>query len=313
MTTQVSEIPTVAQLYQLKKLSPDASTSVTPSQALNNKVSIFRGNITKLRVDAIVNAANKFLAGGGGVDGAIHAAAGPGLSQECSTLDGCETGSAKITGAYELPCKKVIHAVGPVYSRPGREKCAALLASCYTTSLQLAVDNDCKSIVFSGLSTGVYGYPSQDAASVATKAVRGFLEGAAGDKIDRVIFCTFEMKDVHAYNDWTPLAFPPTEQDLKGGDQANESEQGKGGEPAEQPDVVKAKEATDDNEQTEASNKAEKAEVVGAGETVVGSTSGNVSGSHATVDDLPEVPKAEPSTGDEPESKRQKQQQPSDS
>lgn len=207
MATQVSDIPTVSQLYQLKKLSPpgtEINSSVTPSEALNNKVSIFRGNITKLKVDAIVNAANKFLGGGGGVDGAIHAAAGPGLLEECQTLDGCETGSAKITGAYELPCKKVIHAVGPIYSRSGPEKSAALLASCYTTSLQLAVDNGCKSVVFSGLSTGIYGYPSQDAASVATKAVRGFLEGVAGDKIDRVIFCTFEMKDVNAYNDWVP-------------------------------------------------------------------------------------------------------------
>lgn len=207
MTTQVSDIPTVSQLYQLKKLSPpgtEINSSVTPSEALNNKVSIFRGNITKIKVDAIVNAANKFLGGGGGVDGAIHAAAGPDLLEECSTLDGCETGSAKITGAYELPCKKVIHAVGPIYFRSGPEKSAALLASCYTTSLQLAVDNGCKSVVFSGLSTGIYGYPSQDAASVATKAVRGFLESAAGDKIDRVIFCTFEMKDVNAYNDWVP-------------------------------------------------------------------------------------------------------------
>lgn len=207
MATQLSEIPTVAQLYQLKKLLPpgtESNASVTPSQTFNNKVSIFRGNITRLKVDAIVNAANKHLAGGGGVDGAIHAAAGPGLLDECSTLGGCETGSAKITGAYELFCKKVIHAVGPVYSSRGPERSAALLASCYTTSLQLAVDNGCKSVAFSGLSTGIYGYPSQDAASVATKAVREFLGGASGDKIDRVIFCTFEMKDVNAYNDWIP-------------------------------------------------------------------------------------------------------------
>ncbi|KFZ07618.1 hypothetical protein V501_06283 [Pseudogymnoascus sp. VKM F-4519 (FW-2642)] len=290
MATQVSDIPTVAQLYQLKKLSPPATetgTSVTPSEALNNKVSIFRGNITKLQVDAIVNAANKYLAGGGGVDGAIHAAAGPGLLQECSTLGGCKTGSAKITGAYELPCKKVIHAVGPVYSRSDREKSAELLASCYTTSLQLAVDNDCKSVAFSGISTGVYGYPSHDAASVATKAVRGFLEGASGDKIDRVIFCTFEMKDVNAYNDWVPRVFPPAGQDLKGGDQANESKQ------------------------AEDSDKSKKAEVVEAGGATIGGASEKVSGSQTTVDDLPEVPKAEPSTEDGPEPKRQKQQ-PSD-
>ncbi|KFX96972.1 hypothetical protein O988_05079 [Pseudogymnoascus sp. VKM F-3808] len=290
MAIQVSEIPTIAKLYQLKKLLPpgtDNSKSVTPSQALNQKVSIFRGNITKLGVDAIVNAANKHLAGGGGVDGAIHAAAGPGLLDECDTLGGCETGSAKITGAYDLPCKKVIHAVGPVYSRSGPEKSAALLTSCYTTSLQLAADNGCKTIAFSGLSTGVYGYPSQDAASVATKAVRGFLEGASGDKIDRVIFCTFEMKDVNAYNDWIPWAFPPAEQDLKG-DEADKSEK------------------------AEDSDKAKKAEVGGADETAAGGSSGNIPGSHATVDDLPEVPKAEPSTGGEPGAKRQKQQ-PSDS
>ncbi|KFY59288.1 hypothetical protein V496_05738 [Pseudogymnoascus sp. VKM F-4515 (FW-2607)] len=316
MATQVSEIPTVAQLYQLKKLLPpgtESSASVTPSQALNNKVSIYRGNITKLQVDAIVNAANKFLAGGGGVDGAIHAAAGHGLLEECSTLDGCETGSAKITGAYELPCKRVIHAVGPVYSRSGPEKSAALLASCYTTSLQLAVDNDCKTIAFSGLSTGIYGYPSQDAASVATKAVRGFLGSPAGDKIDRVIFCTFEMKDVNAYNDWIPWAFPPTEQDLKGGDEGNESEQIETGDAAENPDAVEAKETTDDKEKVEGKDEAKKPEAVESKETADGDVSGYLSGPHATVDDLPEVPQAEPSVGDEPEPKRQKQQQPSDS
>ncbi|KFY25305.1 hypothetical protein V493_04719 [Pseudogymnoascus sp. VKM F-4281 (FW-2241)] len=302
MVIQVSDIPTIAELYQLKKLSPPDTESSTPSQALNNKISIFRGNITKIQADAIVNAANKFLNGGGGVDGAIHAAAGDGLLEECRTLYGCETGSAKITDAYELPCKKVIHAVGPVYFRSVREKNAALLASCYTTSLQLAVDNDCKTVVFSGLSTGVYGYPSQDAASVATKAVRGFLESDAGDKIDRVVFCTFEMKDVNAYNDWTPRAFPPTKQDLNGGRQADESEQIENSDTAEKPDAVKAKAATDVNEKAEGGEESNKLDV----------SSGNLSGSHATVDDLPEVPKAEPSTEDGPEPKRQKQQ-PSDS
>ncbi|KFY34226.1 hypothetical protein V494_06943 [Pseudogymnoascus sp. VKM F-4513 (FW-928)] len=309
MASQVSDIPTIAKLYQLKKLSPpgtEINTSATPSQTLNNKVSIFRANITKIKVDAIVNAANKFLGGGGGVDGAIHAAAGPRLQEECDTLDGCETGSAKITDAYKLPCKKVIHAVGPVYSRSGPEKSAALLASCYTTSLQLAVDNDCKTVVFSCLSTGVYGYPSQGAASVATKTVREFLDGAAGDKIDKVIFCTFEMKDVDAYNDWIPRAFPPTEQDLNRGDQGNWSK-------ASEKPAVKATEATDNDEQVEGKEEAKKADVVEGQVTADDGTSGNPSGSHATVDDLPEVPKAEPSTGGEPDAKRQKQQQPSDS
>lgn len=207
MASQDSKIQTVAQLYRLKRLSPPSTTSgtsTTPSQTLNNKICFFRGDITKLKVDAIVNAANQYLRGGGGVDGAIHRAAGPGLLEECVALGSCKTGNAKISNGYNLPCKKIIHAVGPVYNHLRVEKCAGWLASCYTTSLQLAADNECKSVAFSSISTGVYGYPSQDAASIATKTVRGFLEGTDGDKIDSVIFCTFEVKDVFAYNDWIP-------------------------------------------------------------------------------------------------------------
>lgn len=137
------------------------------------------------------------------MDGAIHAAAGHELYKECLTLNGCETGSAKITGAYKLPCKKVIHAVGPIYSRK-KDRSAALLASCYTTSLQIAVENKCRSIAFSALSTGVYGYPSIEAAYVAITAVKEFLENKDGDKIDKVVFCTFVMKDVEAYDKWLP-------------------------------------------------------------------------------------------------------------
>lgn len=206
----VSEIPTVSLLYHLKKLTPatvDPETSeVTPqpSQFVNDRIGLIRGDITKLEVDAIVNAANNSLLGGGGVDGAIHRAAGPDLYEECLTLDGCDTGSAKITNAYELPCKKVIHAVGPVYRARYVEESEEDLASCYTTSLQLAVENDCKSIAFSALSTGIYGYPSDDAAPVAIRAVKEFLEGEHGDKLEKVIFCTFVPKDVKAYNKWLP-------------------------------------------------------------------------------------------------------------
>jgi O-acetyl-ADP-ribose deacetylase (regulator of RNase III) len=206
----VSEIPTISLLYHLKKLvpatiDPEASEVAPPSsQSFNDRIGLIRGDITKLEVDAIVNAANNSLLGGGGVDGAIHRAAGPDLYDECSTLDGCETGSAKITNAYKLPSKKVIHAVGPVYNSRFVEESEEDLAGCYTTSLQLAVENDCKSIAFSALSTGVYRYPSDDAAPVAIKAVKEFLEGDNGDKLEKVIFCTFVPKDVNAYNKWLP-------------------------------------------------------------------------------------------------------------
>ena len=204
----VTEIPTVSLLYHLKKLVPptfDAEEQTPkPSQSLNDRIGLIRGDITKLEVDAIVNAANNSLLGGGGVDGAIHHAAGPELVKECRKLHGCDTGSAKITGAYRLPCKKVIHAVGPVYNSRFKADSAEDLASCYTTSLELAVQNDCKSIAFSCLSTGIYGYPGSDAAPVAIQAVKDFLEGEDGDKLEKVVFCTFVLKDVDAYNYWLP-------------------------------------------------------------------------------------------------------------
>jgi len=229
----VSEIPTVSLLYKLKKLASGKSTSETdiltpPSQSFNDRIGLIRGDITKLKVDAIVNAANNSLLGGGGVDGAIHRAAGSGLLKECRKLKGCKTGSAKITNAYDLPCKKVIHAVGPVYDSSFKEESEKALAGCYTTSLELAVENECKSIAFSALSTGVYGYPSNDAAPVAIKAVKDFLNGKDGDKLEKVVFCTFVPKDVDAYNHWLPLFFPSTEAEAE-----EDWEEVEGGESAE--------------------------------------------------------------------------------
>ncbi|KAF2034197.1 A1pp-domain-containing protein [Setomelanomma holmii] len=211
----LDEIPTLSLLYKLKKIDApgsDAPSPFPPSASRNDRISVIRQDITTLVVDAIVNAANNSLLGGGGVDGAIHRAAGPELLDECETLDGCETGSAKITEGYELPSKKVIHAVGPIYWKEGRSASAELLAGCYRTSLELAVEHGCKSIAFSALSTGIYGYPSGEASLVALETVRKFIDKEeTATKLDRVIFCNFLQKDEDAYFENIPTFFPPVE------------------------------------------------------------------------------------------------------
>jgi O-acetyl-ADP-ribose deacetylase (regulator of RNase III) len=157
---------------------------------------VIQGDITTLDVDAIVNAANTTLLGGGGVDGAIHRAAGPELLAECRTLGGCATGEAKITKGYRLPARYVIHTPGPVWHGGTRSE-SALLAVCYCNSLQLAVKHGCRSIAFPCISTGVYGFPKEDAARLAVETVRLFLAEHSG-ALD-VTFCCYADADLARY------------------------------------------------------------------------------------------------------------------
>jgi len=168
---------------------------------LTEKISLFVGDITQLEIDAIVNAANNSLLGGGGVDGAIHRAAGRMLLEENKTLGGCRNGEAKLSGGYNLPAKYVISTVGPRGEKPD------ILQKAYSNCLNLLVENNLRTIAFPCISTGVYGYPNQNAAEVALKTTRTFLESHHQD-VDRVIFCLFLPKDVEIYNQFLPFIFP---------------------------------------------------------------------------------------------------------
>ncbi|WP_256749563.1 O-acetyl-ADP-ribose deacetylase [Mesorhizobium sp. Mes31] len=163
---------------------------------IGDRVRIHTGDITRLAIDAIVNAANSSLLGGGGVDGAIHRAAGSELEFECRMLNGCRTGDAKLTKGYRLPSRHIIHTVGPVWQGGGKGE-AELLASCYRRSLELAAANDCRTVAFPAISTGIYRYPRDEAAEIAARTVSTFLEQKTMP--ETVIFCCFDDQMAELY------------------------------------------------------------------------------------------------------------------
>jgi O-acetyl-ADP-ribose deacetylase (regulator of RNase III) len=165
---------------------------------MDERIEVVEGDIAQQRVDAVVNAANSSLLGGGGVDGAIHCAAGPGLLAECRVLNGCRTGEAKITGGYDLPARHVIHTVGPVWQR-GEHGEDELLAGCYRNSLQLAAENGVASIAFPAISTGAYGFPLDRATRIAVREVKTFL--ATNSSVRKVVFVCFGQVACQCYAD----------------------------------------------------------------------------------------------------------------
>ncbi|SPO48654.1 related to LRP16 protein [Moesziomyces antarcticus] len=210
MTTALSSIPTLASLYTSTLSRPAASSLASSIYPFSSLLSIHCGDITTLGVDAIVNAANTSLLGGGGVDGAIHRAAGPSLLAECRKLNGCKTGEAKLTAAYDLPAKHVIHTVGPVYSSHSPAEAETLLRNAYNNSLEECRKAGGRSIAFPSISTGVYGYPFDKAAAAALDQIGQWLEHDNNHKsIDRIVLCCFSEKDYSKYVDLAPSYFPP--------------------------------------------------------------------------------------------------------
>jgi len=214
---KLSQVPTWPQYWEQEKpKGPSYGNAEEVRQALesrpavdtelNEKISIWKGDITKLEIDAIVNAANSRLLGGGGVDGAIHRAAGPDLLTECRTLKGCAQGGAKITGGYKLPAKHIIHTVGPMEELPD------VLFNCYKNTFKRMLENNLRTIAFPCIGTGIYGFPNAAAAEIAISTTRQFLEKHK-DKVDRIVFVTFMPVDVKIYGAFLQHYFPLEEKE----------------------------------------------------------------------------------------------------
>lgn len=203
-TKEKRDLEELAESKEALKQRDDSMGAFEYSEEINRKVSLIRADITCLEIDGVVNAANKSLLGGGGIDGAIHRAAGPDLYKECFTLKGAETGETKVTRGYNLPARYVLHTVGPI----GQNEEA--LTSCYESCLDLLKAHKIRTIAFCGISTGIYGYPLFPASHVALFTIRKWLDNVDNRKsVDRIILCTFLEKELDCYEKLMPLYFPP--------------------------------------------------------------------------------------------------------
>ncbi|XP_054050011.1 ADP-ribose glycohydrolase MACROD2 isoform X3 [Rissa tridactyla] len=217
-------IPTWMEDLKSKSESDGENTKedLQGKKSLSEKVSLYRGDITLLEVDAIVNAANSSLLGGGGVDGCIHRAAGPCLVAECRNLSGCETGQAKITCGYDLPAKYVIHTVGPIARGHLTDAHKENLANCYKSSLKLAKENNIRSIAFPCISTGIYGFPNEPAAVIALNTIKEWLS-KNHNEVDRIIFCVFLEVDYKIFKKKMGEFFPLDDANEEGAELSGET------------------------------------------------------------------------------------------